>query len=344
MFYKIKPVPTAEELKSAIPLSDELKRKRQISVEQTEAILSGRDKRKLFIVGPCSADRADAVCDYAERLARVALRIKSVAHVIMRVYTGKPRTRGDGYSGMIHTPDAISGNTDIGAGLFAARKLHIRVAETSGLFTADEMFYPSATEYTDDIVSYLTVGARSAQNSEHRYVASGLDIPVGIKNPLHGSVLGFADSLYSAGIANEFLSNGCQIRTDGNRFVHAVLRGAVDINGNNIADYGYDYVMRLREACAARQCVNRSVIIDTGHSNSGKLTSEVPEITNDVLDVARRSADYNGTVKGFMIESYLVEGCQSAGGDCYGKSVTDPCVGWEDTERLLLSAAEKIVL
>ncbi|MDE6401000.1 MAG: 3-deoxy-7-phosphoheptulonate synthase [Clostridiales bacterium] len=245
MFYKIKPVPTAEEVKAHLPLSDGLKQRRLEFVTQTENILSGIDKRKLIIVGPCSADSESPVCEYAENLARVAQKIKSVAHVIMRVYTGKPRTRGDGYTGMIHTPDPKSGITDINSGLVAARKLHIKVAETSGLFTADEMLYPNAVEYTDDIVSYLTIGARSAQDPLHRYVASGLDFPIGVKNPIHGNVGDLVDSLYSVGKPNEFLFNDCQTRTSGNKFAHAVLRGAVDINGKNVPNYGYEYVMRL---------------------------------------------------------------------------------------------------
>ncbi len=344
MIVKIKPVPTAEELKTLLPLSDGLKKQRLDFVESIENILSGRDKRKLFIVGPCSADNVSAVCEYAERLARVARQIKSVAHVVMRAYTGKPRTRGDVYAGMIHTPDLETGITDISAGLFAARSLHLKVAQACGLFTADEIFYPSATAFTDDITAYLTVGARSAQDPLHRYVASGADVPVGVKNPLHGDVYDLADSVYSVGISNEFMLDGFQVRTGGNKYAHAVLRGAVDRRGNNIANYGYDCVMKYCEACAARNVDNGCVIIDAGHANSGKNISKVSGIVTDALDRCRASADYNRVVKGFMIESYIEDGCQPPRGGVYGKSVTDPCLGWKATEKLLLSAADKIVI
>ncbi len=342
MFRKIKPVASAEELAQMLTVPRYLAENRIDAVNQISRIISGEDNRKLVIVGPCSADNQDAVCDYSERLARVAQKIKSSVYVVMRVHTSKPRTRGEGYMGMIHMPDISSGITDLNDGLRAARSLHLRVAETSGLFTSDEMLYPHCIRYISDIVAYLTLGARSAEDQEHRFFASGTDVPIGIKNPPSGSVYDLSGSVHAVRIPNEFLTDGYQVQSSGNVWAHAILRGYVDIDGNNIPNYGKEYVRKYTEIYCAQSAVVPSVVIDTGHANSGKNRMIQSDIVGEVLSLCANDRAYNSVVKGFMIESYIVDGNQPFGGGIYGRSITDPCLGWNKTERLLYDIAEKL--
>lgn len=343
MFEFVKDIMTAEEIRKIEPFPQELKDKKSQAEKQIVDILSGKDKRKLFIVGPCSADNEDAVCDYACKLAETAERVKDKIYVLVRVYTNKPRTRGEGYKGMFHSPNPLDNSTDIQAGILALRKMHIRVIRESGLFSADEMLYPDNYDYIDDVLGYAALGARSAEDQMHRLVASGIDVPVGVKNPMNGSLSVLLNSIYAVQIQNEFKYKERQVRTYGNHTAHAILRGAVDVYGNNISNYHYEDVMKLRDMYLREKLKTPAVIIDANHSNSGKQPFEQPRIVNEVLGNARASAEFNEFVKGFMIESYILDGNQKPSERTYGKSITDACLGWEKTERLLLHAAEKIL-
>lgn len=342
MFQFIKPIISAEEIKKLEPFPNELKQKKLDAEKQIADIITGKDKRKLFIVGPCSADNENAVCDYAIRLARLAEKVKDKIYIVVRVYTNKPRTRGEGYKGMFHSPDPHKNATDIQAGILALRKMHIRVIKESGLFSADEMLYPDNLDYIGDVLGYIAVGARSSENQMHRLVASGIDIPVGVKNPMNGSFSVLLNSIYAAQIPNEFKFGGYQVKTDGNDLAHAVLRGAVDVYGNNIPNYHYEDIMRLYEMYKKQGLKNPAAIIDTNHSNSGKNPFEEPRIVKEVVNNMKFNKDFNSFVKGFLIESYIEDGNQSPNESVYGKSVTDACIGWDKTERLILGAAEHI--
>ncbi len=321
-----------EELKAALPLSDEYVKKRVETVACIENILTGKDARKLFIVGPCSADDPTAVCEFACKLSEVADKVKDEIFTVMRVFTAKPRTRGEGYMGIIHA-------RDMNDGLYAMRKLHIDVIKESGLFTADELLYTDLYAYIDDVVSYMTIGARSAEDQMHRFVAGGADIPIGIKNPLNGNPYDHADCIHAASISSEFMLGGKQVSVGGNKFAHAVFRGGIDRYGKNFSNYS-----RNDAECALRifreRGVNTSAIIDTGHSNSDKDPSRVESIVYDVLDYTKKSRDADRFIKGFMIESYLFGGCKNHGSCGYGISVTDPCLGFAETERIMLRAAD----
>lgn len=340
MFNKIKPVVSAEMARSCVPMPEGLIKQRNIALNEISDIIAGKDKRKLFIVGPCSADNIDAACDYAERLARIAERIKDKAYIVMRAYTCKQRTRGEGYMGLLHSPNPMSANVDLDAGLIASRRLHIRIASV-GIFTADEIVYPQTVNYLEDVLCYASIGARSSESQVHRFAASGLDMPVGIKNPVGGSLSDLINGIHAVRMKNIFMLDGMQVETSGNASAHAVLRGAVDKSGAYIPNFGYDSVMSLYALYNKFKLSDPAVIIDAGHANSGKRPEKTAEIVSEVLDYARRDRDCDGFVKGFMFESYLKDG-NCDGYYEYGKSITDPCLGWEKTERLLLSAADKI--
>lgn len=343
MFDKVKPIMTPAEVLLEEPFPSELKAKKIEAEKCIKDILTGKDSRKLFIVGPCSADNEDAVCDYACRLSRVAEKIKDKIFVLIRVYTNKPRTRGEGYKGMLHSPDPKNNATDIQGGILALRKMHIRVVRESGLFAADEMLYPDNLEYINDVLGYIAIGARSAEDQMHRLVASGIDVPVGVKNPMNGSLPVLLNSVYAAQIPNEFKFGSVQVKTGGNPLAHALLRGAVDVYGNNIPNYHYEDIMRLRDMYNVQGLANPAVVVDTNHSNSGKRPMEQPRIVKEVLNNAHDSKDFNSFVKGFLIESYIEDGNQAPSGGTYGKSITDACLGWDKTEDLLLRAADHIV-
>lgn len=344
MFEYVKSIMSAEEVRQAEPFPNELKNKKAEAEKQIADIITGKDKRKLFIVGPCSADNEEAVCDYACRLAKTAEKIKDKIYVLARVYTNKPRTRGEGYKGMFHSPDPHNSATDIQAGILALRKMHIRVIRESGLFSADEMLYPDNLDYIEDVLGYIAVGARSSEDQMHRLVASGIDVPVGVKNPMNGSLAILLNSIYAAQIPNEFKYRNMQVKTHGNVLAHAVLRGAVDVYGNNISNYHYEDVMRLHDMYVKQGLKNPAAIIDTNHSNSGKRPLEQPRIVKEVLNNTHESKEFNRVVKGFLIESYIEDGNQGASDGVYGKSITDGCLGWEKTERMLLDAADRITL
>ena len=342
MFEKIQTIMSSEELKTLVPVSAEIA---AIKAERDRAvmdIIAGRDKRMLMIVGPCSADNEIAVCDYVSRLAKLADEIKEKIFIVPRIYTNKPRTKGEGYKGIMHNPDPHRKETDIQAGIIALRKMHLRAISESGLSAADEMLYPENHVYLDDLLTYVAVGARSSENQQHRLVASGVDIPVGIKNPMNGSMPVTLNSIYAAQIPNEFKYRTYQVRTQGNPYAHAILRGSVDVYGNNIPNYHYEDLIRFHDMYLAQNLKNPAVIVDTNHSNSGKNYIEQIRIVKEVVDNIRHCDKIRSIVKGFLIESYIQDGAQSPGGDEYGKSITDPCLGWEKTRDLLLGIADKL--
>lgn len=342
MFEKIKTIISSDEIKTLVPVSAEIAK---IKAERDKAvmdIIAGRDKRMLIIVGPCSADNETAVCDYVSRLAKLADEIKDKIFIVPRIYTNKPRTKGEGYKGIMHNPDPHRKETDIQAGIIALRKMHLRAISESGLSAADEMLYPENHVYLDDLLTYVAVGARSSENQQHRLVASGVDIPVGIKNPMNGSMPVTLNSIYAAQIPNEFKYRTCQVRTQGNPYAHAILRGSVDVYGNNIPNYHYEDLIRFHDMYLSQNLKNPAVIVDSNHSNSGKNYLEQIRIVKEVVDNIRHCDKIRSLVKGFLIESYIEDGAQQPGGDEYGKSITDPCLGWEKTRDLLLRVADKL--
>lgn len=332
---------SAAELKSLLPINDRFATLRNNAVRDIKNILLGNDKRKLFVVGPCSADDAKATVEFACKLSDVANRVKDKIYIIIRVFTSKPRTRGEGYMGILHTPDPCSHKTDIAQGLYAMRKLHIDVATASGLYTADEMLYPEAVGYIDDVVAYMTVGARSAEDQIHRFVAGSVDFPVGVKNPINGDPHGHADSIYAATVPNEFMYCGSQVSSGGNRYAHAVFRGGVDRNGHNFSNYMPSDVSKAYDIFT-KHGVMPAALVDTGHSNGDKDPSKVAGIVNAVLNYAKKDGDYDGFIKGFMLESYLEGGNKQPDENGYGISLTDPCLSLAETERILLDAVDML--
>lgn len=339
MFEKVKNISSPDEIKAQMPVPPELKKIKDARDETVKRIIAGDDKRLLLVIGPCSADHEDSVCDYVARLARTAEKVSDTIFIVPRMYTNKPRTRGDGYKGMLHNPDPTKG-TDIQAGILQLRHMHLRALSESGLSSADEMLYPENHTYIDDLLSYVTVGARSSENQLHRLVASGVDVPVGIKNPMNGSFAVLLNSIYASQISNEFKYQMSQVKTGGNPYAHAVLRGSVDVHGNNIPNYHYEDVMRFGEMYEAEGLSNRAVVIDTNHSNSGKNFIEQVRIAQEIAANMKKSSDFRKLVRGLMIESYIADGNQAPDGAVYGKSITDGCLGWEKTERLILELAD----
>ncbi|MCL2370925.1 MAG: 3-deoxy-7-phosphoheptulonate synthase, partial [Firmicutes bacterium] len=273
MFQKVKRIMSPEEIKRLTPLSADLVAIKQSRDKQAIDIITGKDKRKMVVIGPCSADNEDAVCDYVSRLAKLSEEVKDKLFVIPRIYTNKPRTKGEGYKGMLHSPDPNKG-TDIQEGILQLRKMHIRTMRESGLSAADEMLYPNNYAYVDDLLTYVAIGARSTENQEHRLVGSGMNIPLGVKNPMNGSLGVLINSIYAAQLSNEFKFDDWQVKTDGNPYAHAVLRGSVDVHGNNIANYHYEDVMKLFELHSKNKLQNPAIIVDVKHSNSGKNSDE----------------------------------------------------------------------
>ncbi len=342
MFQKIKKIISPEEVLNMIKLTPEMQKLKLSRDETVKNIISGDDDRMLFIVGPCSADSEDSVLDYVSRLAVLADEVKDKIFIVPRIYTNKPRTRGEGYKGMLHSPDPHKKVTDIQAGILALRRMHARAISESGLSAADEMLYPDNVDYIQDLLSYIAVGARSTENQQHRLVASGFDVAVGIKNPMNGSFSVLLNSIYAAQIPNEFKYGDYQVRTTGNSYAHAILRGSVDIYGNNLPNYHYEDVMRFDEMYRKQGLKFPTVIIDTNHSNSNKNAFEQIRIVKEVVGNRRHCDRFKTLVKGFLIESYIEDGNQSPDGTVYGKSITDACLGWDKTRELILSVAERL--
>ncbi len=338
-FKRLLPIP--KEIREEMPLSAETAAKKPAFDAQVTDILTGKDDRKLVIIGPCSADREDSVLEYAGRLAKLAERVSERLFIVPRVYTNKPRTKGTGYKGLLHNPDP-EGPSDLWGGVKAIRRMHLRVAEETGMFTADEMLYPTNYQYLIDVLGYIAVGARSVENQEHRLVASGVPMPIGMKNPTGGSTSVMLNSIYAAQQPQTFIFRNWEVETTGNPLAHAVLRGYIGEDGLNYPNYHYEYLERLAEKYTEADFVNPAVIVDCNHDNSGKRPFEQIRISHEVADSMRRSEQIRHLIKGFMVESYLEDGNQPIDGGVYGKSITDPCLGWEKTERLVLDLAERV--
>lgn len=338
----IQRIPQAEELCAKYSISGkEQERRKQLLFEICE-ILAGRSEKKIMIVGPCSADREDAVVEYVHLLAELQNCVKDTFLLIPRVYTGKPRTRGVGYKGMIHRPEPSSGHDNLVSGIIAVRELHQHIIKDTGMYAADELLYPGLCSYVSDLLVYMAVGARSVEDQEHRLAASGLEIPVGMKNPSSGDLSVMLNAVSAAQQSHRILVNGWEAETDGNEFAHAILRGYINIAGENVPNYYYENLIKLHDAYCRQNLRNPSVIIDCNHSNSNKQYMEQCRIAEDVFDSCRRNRSIHQMVKGIMLESYLEDGAQLVGEGAYGRSITDPCLGWKKTKALILSLQDKI--
>ncbi len=333
-------LPIPMETKEMYPLSPALAEVVARRAGELRRILDGRSDKLLLIIGPCSADREDSILDYIGRLRRVQEQVEDRIFIIPRIYTNKPRTSGDGYMGMLHQPDPDE-KPDLFKGIAAIRELHMRVLRETGFSCADEMLYPENFKYLDDLLAYVTVGARSVEDQQHRLTASGVGIPVGMKNPTGGSIDVLLNAITAAQHPHSFIYRGWQAHSLGNPYAHAILRGYVDKHGRSVPNYHYENLMQLSEAYARRELQNPAVIVDTNHANSGKQYLQQIRIAREVMLNRRWSGEIRRLVKGLMVESYLEDGAQPIGGGCYGQSITDPCLGWEKTERLILELAEQ---
>jgi len=332
-------LPTPDEIKRDYPLSSELKELKKQRDAMISDVITGKDSRFLVIIGPCSADNEDSVCDYVSRLTKIQEDVKDQLIIIPRVYTNKPRTTGEGYKGIASQPDPEKA-PDMVEGLIAMRKMHIRAIEESGLTCADEMLYPENWGYVEDLLSYVAIGARSVEDQQHRLTVSGFDVASGMKNPTSGDFSVMLNSVYAAQHPHHFVYRGCEVKTSGNPLTHVVLRGAVSKHGNTVQNYHYEDLIRLHDMYEKMDVVHPAAIIDTNHSNSGKKFKEQIRIAKEVMHNRQISSEIRGLVKGLMIESYIEEGNQAIGEHVYGKSITDPCLGWEDSRKLIYEIAE----
>lgn len=339
-FKFVKQLPSPEEIKEISPVTEEMKKVKETRDRLIQDVITGNSDKFLVIVGPCSADNEEAVCDYTNRLAKVQEKVADRLVLVPRIYTNKPRTTGEGYKGMLHQPDPEA-KPDVLAGILAIRHMHIRSIKETGLTSADEMLYPDNWHYLSDLLSYVAIGARSVENQEHRLMVSGLDIPVGMKNPTSGDFSVMLNSVVAAQHGHDFISRGWEVSTEGNPLTHTILRGAVNKHGNTIPNYHYEDLQLLLEMYGERDLANPAVIIDANHSNSGKKYEQQIRIVKEVLHSRLVSKDIRQLVKGVMIESYIEPGNQKIGPNhVYGKSITDPCLGWDETEKLLYTIAE----
>ena len=336
-FFRKLPVP--KELKEQFPADERIVKSKQERDPEIRRIFEGKSDKLLLIIGPCSADREDAVLDYLTRLSKVQEKVKDKIMIIPRVYTNKPRTTGGGYKGLVHQPDPEK-KPDMLQGIIAVRELHQRAILESGLTCADEMLYPENHRYVSDLLSYVAIGARSVEDQQHRLTASGVGIPVGMKNPTGGDLSVMMNSITAAQGQHVFLYRGWEVQSLGNPYAHALLRGYVDKHGKTYSNYHYEDLNELFELYQESSLKNPGVIIDTNHANSGKHYLEQIRIAKEVMHSCHLSKDIRGLVKGLMIESYIEDGNQPVGGGCYGKSITDPCLGWEKSERLIYEIAD----
>ncbi len=337
-FYRKLPIP--QEVKSEFPISKELKEKRAKQIEEMANIFEGKSKKFLLIIGPCSADSEAPVLDYITKLREVQERVKDKIMIVPRVYTNKPRTTGEGYKGMLHQPDPNAA-PDMLKGIIAIRNLHLKTLSETGFVTADEMLYPENYRYLSDILGYVAIGARSSENQQHRLAASGIDVPVGMKNPTSGDISVMMNSIKAAQSSHTFLYRGWEVESSGNPLSHAILRGYVDKFGKSQPNYHFEDLYSLYETYSASGLCNPAVIVDTNHSNSAKKYLEQPRIAKEILHSMRYSEEIHSLVRGLMIESYLIDGAQKiSGSEVYGQSITDPCIGWDKTEKLIYDIAD----
>ena len=339
MYEFIRKLPTPEEIKEQFPVSPELIALKKQRDAEIRDVFTGKSNKFLLIIGPCSADNEIAVCDYVTRLAKVNEKVKDKLILIPRIYTNKPRTTGEGYKGIVSQPDPEK-KPDFLAGLIAMRKMQIHAMEESGLTAADEMLYPENWPYVSDLLSYVAIGARSVEDQQHRLACSGFDVPAGMKNPTSGDLSVMLNSVYAAQHAHSFIFRGYEVKTSGNDLTHTVLRGATNKHGRNLPNYHYEDLNTLLSLYGERDLKNPACVIDTNHSNSNKKFEQQIRIAKEVMHSRKLSADIHSLVKGLMIESYIEDGCQKVGEGIYGKSITDPCLGWASTEKLIYEIAD----
>lgn len=335
-------LPTSEEIIDEYSLDEKIRKSVAVRNELITGVFTGNSNKFVLIIGPCSADHEDSVIDYIIRLKKVQDKVSDKLLIIPRIYTNKPRTTGDGYKGMLHQPDPNDA-PDMLKGIIAIRKLHIRAVQETGFTCADEMLYPENHKYLDDLLGYVAVGARSVENQQHRLTASGINVPVGMKNPTSGDLSVMMNSITAAQHNHTFIYRGWEAKTHGNPVAHAILRGYVNKHGQSIPNYHYEDLLHLYEFYSASDLKNHAAVIDCNHSNSGKNPFEQIRIAKEVLHSMRHNSDIGKMVKGLMIESYLEDGAQKIGECIYGKSITDPCLGWEKTERLIFDIADSLV-
>lgn len=338
-FEFIRKLPTPDEIREQFPVSEKLAALKAERDKEIRDVITGKSNKFLVIIGPCSADNEAAVLDYVSRLSRVNEKVKDKLLLIPRIYTGKPRSTGEGYKGLVHQPDPEK-QPDFLAGLIAMRKMHIHAIEASGLTAADEMLYPENWGYVSDLLSYVAIGARSVEDQQHRIVVSGFDVPIGMKNPTSGNLTVMLNSVYASQHPHSFIYRGYEVKTNGNELAHTVLRGATTKHGESTPNYHYEDLNLLLSLYNERELKNPAAIIDTNHNNSGKQFEQQIRIVKEVMHSRKLNPDIHKLVKGVMIESYIEEGCQKVGGGVYGKSITDPCLGWEASERLIYDLAE----
>ena len=338
-----KEMPSAEHLKELLPVPSDSAEIRIKRIREIEAVLSGKDNRILLIIGPCSADNEDSVCDYISRLASVQNEVNDKILLVPRVYTNKPRTTGEGYKGMMHQPDPNEAPNAF-EGIKAIRQMHLRVLRETGFVSADEMLYPGNHPYLDDLLGYVAVGARSVENQQHRLVASGLDMPIGMKNGTGGDTGVMFNAIYAAQHGHDFIYQNHEVTTNGNPYAHAILRGGIDERGRNIPNYHYEDLLRIASEYDEKGFENPAVIIDTNHNNSAKQFNQQPRIASEVMHSMAYEPLLRKMIKGFMVESYIEEGNQKRGeNSIYGKSITDPCLGWKDTETMIYKLADQLI-
>ncbi len=337
----IRKLPVPKDIKEQYPVSNKIAKLKEERDSQIRDILTGKSDKFLLVIGPCSADREDSVIDYITRLRKVQEKVEDKIFIIPRIYTNKPRTTGDGYKGMLHQPNPEQ-NEDMLEGVIAIRKLHMRAANETGFTCADEMLYPENYRYLSDILSYVAIGARSVENQKHRLTASGLDIPVGMKNPTSGDLSVMMNSITAAQHPHTFIYRGWEVKTTGNDLAHSILRGYVDKNGKSMSNYHYEDLLTLCELYEQRGLKNPGVVVDTNHANSGKRYLEQERIAKDIIHSCKNSSDIKKLVKGLMIESYIEDGAQKPQDGVYGKSITDPCLGWDKTEKLIYEMADAL--
>ena len=328
------------EVKEMYPLTGGMSQTVEKRIAELKGIFAGHDDRFILVIGPCSADNEDSVLEYVQRLGRLAEQVKDKLFIVPRIYTNKPRTTGDGYKGMLHQPNPDE-KPDMFKGIIAIRKLHMRVLQETGMAAADEMLYPENHKYLDDLLGYVAVGARSVEDQQHRLTASGIEVPVGMKNPTSGDFQVMLNAIQAAQHGHTFIYRGWEARSEGNPYAHAILRGSTNKHGQPQPNYHYEDLMLIKEFYEERELQNPAVVVDVNHANSGKQYIEQIRIAKEVLHSRRYNESLRKLVKGLMIESYLVDGSQKVGGGVYGQSITDPCLGWEKTEKLVLEIADQ---
>ena len=338
MIFKRK-LPIPQEVKKEIPLSNELASIKRKNDDEIRKIFTGESKKFLLVIGPCSADREDAVMEYVHRLKRLSEQVEDKIMIVPRVYTGKPRTTGEGYKGLVHQPNSHE-PPDMMKGIVAIRKIHMRVLEETGFSTADEMLYPENHRYISDLLSYVTVGARSVENQQHRLLASGIEVPVGMKNPTSGDISVMMNAIKAGQSSHMFIYRGWEVESPGNPYTHAILRGYVNKNGESLPNYHYEDLSHLYDNYVKMGLQNPSCIVDCNHSNSSKHYKAQIRIAKEICHNRQHSKNINSLVKGLMIESYLEDGSQKVSEGVFGKSITDPCIGWAKTEKLVLDIAD----